>query len=109
MPRNIKMNWRGVEEVATSPEMHRAIAAAAEQVADNARAQGVMVEGVPGDVTIPVEVYGPENTTNMRIFDRAKAYVTLAHAAGLATQAKNGTLSKAASAAGLRLKNKAGL
>jgi hypothetical protein len=94
----IKLDPRGIEEVAKSREMHAAIKALAEQIADNVRSQGVRVEG--GDVSLPVNVYGPENTSSMRL-DRAKAYVTLAHAAGLAVQAKHGALSRAASQAGL--------
>jgi hypothetical protein len=94
----IKLDPRGIEEVAKSREMHAAVKALAEQIADNVRSQGVRVEG--GDVSLPVNVYGPENTSSMRL-DRAKAYVTLAHAAGLAVQAKHGTLSRAASQAGV--------
>ena len=44
-------------------------------------------------------------TDDMRI-NRARATVTIAHPAGLAMQAKHGTLTKAAAAAGLTVKGK---
>lgn len=49
--------------------------------------------------TLPIVV--DEYTT-----DRAAASVTIAHPAGLATQAKHGTLTKAAAAVGLEVREK---
>ena len=97
MPRTVKLNSRGIEEVAKSAEMRRAIEDLAEQVAANVRSQGHMVEGVPGDVALPVEVSVYET-------DRARASVTIAHPSGLSVQAKHGALSRAASEAGLQVK-----
>jgi hypothetical protein len=97
MARNVKLNSRGIEEVAKSREMRAVITDLAEQIADNARAQGVRVEGEPGDTPLPVEV-------SSYITDRARSSVILAHPAGLAVQAKHGTLSRAASQAGLTVR-----
>ena len=99
----VNIDWKAVErEVATSSDMRAAVHDAAEKVAEHARNQGVDVVGVPGEIPIPVKVYD-DTTDGMRV-NRAVSRVVLAHAAGMATQAKHGTLSKAASAAGLRLK-----
>ena len=99
----IKLDAKGLESAATSSEMHRAVDAAAEDVAENARSQGHMVEGEPGDIALPVKVYTDQTTDDMRV-NRALARVTLAHPAGLADQAKNGTLTKSAAQAGLTVK-----
>lgn len=95
----INLSGRGIESVAKSGEMRDAINALAEQVADNVRVQGIMVEGIPGDIPLPVEVN--EQTT-----DRARASVSLAHPSGKAVQAKNGALTKAAAQAGLEVRDR---
>ena len=97
MARNVRLNSRGIEEVAKSSEMRRAIEDLAERVAANVRDQGVRVEGTPGDIALPVEVSVYET-------DRARASVTIKHPSGLAVQAKRGVLTRAASAAGLQVK-----
>ena len=98
----VKLDLRGLEEVAKSSETRAAVHEAAERVASGVEAQGIRVQGVPGDVALPVKVYD-DTTDGMRV-NRAVSRVVLAHAAGLAVQAKSGALTKAASAAGLRLK-----
>lgn len=103
----IKLDAKGLEEAATSADMHRAIDALAEQVAGNARGQGVTVGDFRGNaqIALPVKTYtGRTATTNDMRIDRAHAYVSLAHPAGLAVQAKHGTLTKAAAQAGLKVK-----
>lgn len=95
----VKLDLRGLEEVAKSGGARALVEGAAEAVADNVRGLGIRVDGVPGDVELPVKVY-VDDTDGMRV-DRASARVVLAHASGLAVQAKHGALSKAASAAGL--------
>ena len=77
--------------------MRRAVDAKADELAEAMRSLGVRVEGVPGDVELPVEV--SSYTT-----DRARATVWLAHPSGVAIQAKHGLLSRAASAVGLEVK-----
>lgn len=98
----IRPNLRGREQVLNSDETERAVAKLAEQVAENARSTAPDVEGVPGAFQLPVTVVVGK-TSSMRI-NRVKAWVNLAHPAGLAVQAKHGTLTKAASAAGLKVK-----
>lgn len=101
MRAKIKFDTRGLEEAAKSADMHRAIDALAERVASAARGQNQMVED--GKVALPVKVYTDKTTTDMRV-NRARAYVSLAHPAGLAVQAKHGTLTKAAAQVGLKVK-----
>lgn len=98
----VKLDLRGLEEVAKSREVRAAVHDAAQTVAENVEAQGIKVQGVPGDIALPVKVYD-DTTDGMRV-NRAVSRVVLAHAAGLSVQSKHGALSKAASAAGLRLK-----
>lgn len=98
----VAVDWNAVEELAKSRAMRELVHDVAETVAVNARSQGVDVEGIPGDIALPVKVYD-DTTTGLRT-NRAVSRVVLAHASGLAVQAKHGTLSRAASAAGLRLK-----
>lgn len=98
----VKLDLRGLEEVATSSEVRAAVHDAAEKVAENVNSQGIRVQGEPGDVALPVKVH--DDTTRGMTVNRAVSRVVLAHAAGLAAQAKRGALSKAASDAGLRLK-----
>jgi hypothetical protein len=92
----VHLNPAGIGQVLRSREVADAVAKLAEQVADNARAIVPDVEGVPGEVPLPIEVSTYET-------DRARASVWLAHPAGLATQAKHGTLTKAASELGLEV------
>ena len=64
------------------------VAAATERVAAAARAAGIMVDGIPGDIPLPIE-------TSMTITDRAHGSVTIAHPSGEAVQAKDGVLTRA--------------
>lgn len=93
----VKLDNAGLREVAKSPEMKALIHDLAEEVADNVRGLGIMVDGEPGKYELPVKV--TDSTT-----DRAVSRVSITHPSGLAVQGKHGALSKAASAAGLRLK-----
>lgn len=102
----VKLDLRGLEEVAKSREVRAAVHDAAEKVAENVEAQGIKVgdkDGGAHEYPLPVKVYD-DTTSGMRV-NRATSRVVLAHAAGLAVQAKHGALSKAASAAGLRLRD----
>lgn len=100
----VKLNLRGLEEVAKSREVRAAVRDVAEKVAENVESQGIKVgdrDGGASEYPLPVKVYD-DTTDGMRV-NRAVSRVVLAHAAGLSVQAKHGALSKAASAAGLRL------
>lgn len=102
----VRLNLKGLEEIAKSRGMHDAVDDLAEKIADNVRSQGHRVgdkDGGAHEVELPVKVYADKTTTDMRV-NRARAYVTLAHPAGLAVQAKHGALTKAASEAGLKVK-----
>lgn len=83
--------------VLRSAEMRTMVNKAANDIAAKARAQHVQVgafSGGQGPIDMPVRV---ESATT----DRATAFVVLAHPAGIAAQAKLGTLTKAASDAGI--------
>lgn len=92
----VRLDHAGLAAVLKSGEVRAMVAAATEEVAANARSQGVMVEGEPGDVPLPVE-------TQVVTTDRAHGIVTLAHPSGESVQAKHGTLTAAAAAAGLEV------
>lgn len=94
----IRLNSHGIAAIADSAAVKNAVDALAEEVADNVRSQNHMVEGIPGDVALPVKVRVYET-------DRARASVILAHPSGLAVQAKHGALTRAAAAAGLEVKS----
>ena len=100
----VRLNLRGLEAVATRAETKRAVEELAESVADDVRAQGIMVGAFAGsgEIPLPVEVRVGE-TSDMRV-NRAKAWVNLAHPAGLAVQAKHGALTRAASQEGLEVR-----
>ena len=93
----VKLNHAGLAAVLQSTAMHRITQDAAEQVADNVRAQQIRVgdkDGGRREVEMPVKV-------SMTTTDRAHAFVTIAHPSGEAVQAKHGALTKAAAQAGL--------
>lgn len=92
----IHPNWPGLQAALRTSEARRAVDDLAEQIAASVRASATRVEGIPGDIEMPVRVDSYET-------DRARATVWLAHPSGLADQAKNGSLTKAASAAGLEV------
>jgi 6,7-dimethyl-8-ribityllumazine synthase len=92
---DVKLNHAGIAALLKSGEMHALVDGAAEEIAENVRSQGVYVEGVPGNVALPVVVSKSETT------DRAHASVMIAHPSGIAVQAKHGALTRAAAAAGL--------
>ena len=100
----VRLDLRGLEQVAKSSQVRNEVEALAERVADIARGSGVMVEGVPGDTSLPVEVYHGD-AQGMRV-GRARSAVVLAHPAGEAVQAKHGTLTKAAAQAGLKVQSR---
>lgn len=93
----VKLNHAGIAALLKSGGIASMTAEATAAVAANV--EGVDVEGVPGDISIPVE-------TSMTTTDRAHGIVTLAHPSGMAVQAKHGLLTKAAAAAGLEVNAK---
>ena len=94
-----KINDFGIpSSVLKGHDLRREVDDLANKIAEHAKSQGIMVEGEPGDIDLPVTVSSYTGR------DRVRATVWLAHPAGAAAQAKNGVLSKAASAAGVEVK-----
>lgn len=98
----IRLNSRGLAAILKGDAMQAAIAAKAEEVAQNVREQGILIgdkDGGKHEKPLPVKV-------EQDVTDRARAAVILAHPAGLAVQAKHGALSKAAAQAGLDVRSR---
>lgn len=98
----VNLDSKGIRALLQSTAMHRATQDAAEAVADNARAMNIGVgdkDGGAHEIPMPVEV-------SMTTTDRAHAFVSIAHPAGQAVQAKHGALTKAAAQAGLDVNTK---
>ena len=93
MASTIKLDAAGLAEILTN-QMRGPVDAVAAKIA-----AGVDTGSVDARVTVRSGV-----TDDMKI-NRAHASVTIAHPAGLAMQAKHGTLTKAAAAAGLEVKS----
>lgn len=94
---SIRYNPAFEAEVRRSREMTRALEEAAHAVESNAQGLGIRVEGIPGDVALPVDVTDGDG----------EAFVTITHPSGEAVQAKHGALTKAATQAGLSLQSHA--
>lgn len=90
----LRLDSPGILEVLQSAEVAAAVTSTAESVASN------ISETVRSGQPLPVRV-------DSYVTDRAASGVTLAHAAGKGKEAKYGTLSKAAAAAGLEVRSKA--
>ena len=84
------------------PLMQRAIQVKTEQIARNVRALGIKVgdrDGGRHEYDLPVNA-------EVTVTDRARGRVTINHPAGEAVQAKHGALTKAASEAGMEVREK---
>lgn len=86
----VRLDRAGIAEVLVSDDVRVGIDTAAHSVAS------YIDETVSSGEALPVKI-------DAYTSDRAAAGVTLAHAAGLGKQAKHGTLTRAASAAGLEV------
>lgn len=93
---DLKLDHGGMADVLKSAGVAAAVNALAERVAENVLAEGQLVSHGE-EMPVTVDPY----TT-----DRASASVTITHPAGLAVQAKHGTLTRAAAAAGLEVRSK---
>lgn len=88
----VSIDYAGVAEILRSAEFEQEIRAAAENVAEVARASGhVVTSGEP----LPIDVYSDPNT------DRVGWTVAIRHPAGLGMEARYGVLKRAAEAGGL--------
>ena len=101
MASNIVLNHAGIAKV-LKENMRGLVQATAEQIADNVRAQGITV----GDVDGGASEYDLPVTVRSYTTDRAVSAVVIAHPAGLAVEAKHGSLTKAAASVGLQVKSK---
>ncbi|MCU1680119.1 MAG: hypothetical protein JWQ81_858 [Amycolatopsis sp.] len=88
----IDINRGGVAEILHSAELHTAIQAAAEVVADTARGRDLRVES--GE-SLPVEVFGDRGRS------RVGVTVAVRHPAGVGMEAHHGVLKRAAVDTGL--------
>jgi hypothetical protein len=91
MASKVKLDHVGMGAMLKSSEVRSAVLAVAEQVAGNVRAAP---EVVRHDAPVETRTY----TT-----DRAAAAVSITHPGGLGMEAKHGTLTTAAAAAGLQV------
>lgn len=87
----IRLDHAGIAEMLKSGPVAAAVADIAEAVAAEARSDAAVARH-----GVPVKV-------NHYTTDRAASSVTLAHPAGLGIEAKHGTLTRAAGAAGLEV------
>ncbi len=81
--RSVDLLHPGMGQLLTSETMQRLVESVAEEVAERAHGRGVMVEGEPGDVPIPVTVQSAKGRT------RARALVVLDHPAGEAVESQH--------------------
>jgi hypothetical protein len=89
----VKLNRRGMRGMLRSDGVQEMLARKAAAVAKQVEADGITVEGVPGDVPLPVTVAVGAGA------ERARARVILDHPAGLAVEAKHGVLTSSIDAA----------
>lgn len=96
----VRVRNAGLQEIKRSTAAKQAVLEAAERVAASVRAENIRVgdqDGGPDEVPLPVIVREDETVNG------ARAHVVLAHPAGIAVQAKHGSLTKAAAQAGLKV------
>lgn len=96
---SIHFNEHALGALLKSAQVRAMVKSAADEIAGKVEDQGIKVgafKGNQGPIDLPVRV-----TTDTT--DRAVAFVTLAHPAGIAAQAKYGALTRAASAVGLHI------
>lgn len=96
----VKLNRGELADRLKDDDVRRAVRDLAERVKDHVEAQRITVgdrDGGSHEHPLPV-------TINSQTTDRAREVVVLPHAAGLAVQAKHGVLTRAASAAGLEVR-----
>ncbi len=86
----VDLNREGIREAALTGEpIKRMVEAKAEEVAASARGAGLMVEGEPGTMALPIAVSPAHMST------RARVRVFIEHASGMAVEAKHRVLGSA--------------
>jgi hypothetical protein len=79
----IELDYRGLGQLLESKGVLDDLEARASRIQAAADARGVMVEGIPGNVALPVEVERDETPS------RSRVRVVLAHPAGEAVELKH--------------------
>ncbi len=100
----IRLDRKALLAITETPEVRKALNGLAHEIAENVEKQGIRVgdkDGGKHEKPLPVMVEEAEAGEH-------RAAVLLAHAAGIAAQAKHGALTKAVTAAGLRVREKSG-
>lgn len=97
----VRLNSKGIQEVAKSDAMQRVIRALAEDVADNINRAGYTASSGASDSGAELHA-----EVEMQETDRARAVVKVNHPAALAFQAKHGMFTRAASEAGVEVRGK---
>lgn len=82
----IELNRSGILALLGSSEVQAMLTRKAGAVAEAARRRGVKVDGMPGEVPLPIEVVPAGNAK------RARALVVADHPAGLAAESKHRVL-----------------
>lgn len=97
----IRIRNAGLQEVMRRAETRKALARAAEAVAESVNAQGLKVgdrDGGSDEIPLPVATHHSVDGNG------AVSTVVLDHPAGQAVQAKHGALTKAAAEVGLKIR-----
>lgn len=89
----IELDRSGVGALLRSDAVQAMLDHKAEAVADAARSRGIMVEGKPGDVPLPIV------TRRARTATRARSVVAIDHPSGLAVESKHRLLAGSLTAA----------
>jgi hypothetical protein len=90
----VVLNRAGMRDLLRRETVRADLHARAERVAAAAKAANILVEGIPGDEPLPVEVDSSIGR------NRARATVSLHHPSGVAVEAKHSLLTHSLDAAG---------
>lgn len=104
MGSNVHLDRKALLAITETPEVRAALNELAHEIAENVEKQGIRVgdkDGGKHEQPLPVKVEEAEAGEH-------RAAVLLAHAAGVAVQAKHGAMTKAVTAAGLKVRDKPG-
>lgn len=82
----IELNSPGIRTLLTSPAVQRMLNQRAEEVAQRAQSRGIMVDGDPGEVPLPIVVVDAGGRT------RARSLVMIDHPSGEAVESKHRVL-----------------
>ena len=101
MARTVKLNRAGLLAKMRSPELRRVVLNRADEVARAISNQGLVASSAGKDSSAQIVAKVEEQVT-----DRVRGVVVVNHPAARAMQARHGMFTKAASAAGLKVKSR---